>query len=118
MLQNYYKWRVLKVFFDDPLPKGAGYQLREISRKIYLAPTSVKRYLNELTEENLIIRSKHRIHNYPEYWANKDNEYFKFLKKIDTLITIKESRILNYLNEKCFQHLKIFSSRRFPFWSI
>ena len=47
MLQNYNKYKVLKIFFEDPQPEGIGFQLREISRKINLAPISVKRYLEE-----------------------------------------------------------------------
>jgi len=89
------------VFFDDPNPKGAGFQLREISRNVNLAPTSVKRYLNELEKERLIIRSKHRIYNYPVYWANRADEMFKFFKKIDMMITISESGLLKYLWDKC-----------------
>ena len=101
MLQNYNKWSVLKVFFNDPLPKGDGLQLREISRKAELAPHSVKRYLNELEKEELIIKSKHRIHKYPLYSANRDNEKFRFLKKIDTLISLEGSGLLEYLEDGC-----------------
>ena len=34
--------KVLEVFFDNPLPEGIGFQLREISRNIKLSPKSVK----------------------------------------------------------------------------
>ncbi|MBI1978659.1 MAG: nucleotidyltransferase domain-containing protein [Candidatus Aenigmarchaeota archaeon] len=101
MLQNYNKWSVLKVFFDDPLPKGGGFQLREISRKVKIAPNSVKRYLNELEKEGLIIKSKHRIHNYPIYLSNRDGEKFRFFKKIDMIILLEESGLLEYLQKKC-----------------
>ena len=101
MLQNYNKWAVLKLFFYDPLPE---FQLREISRKVNLAPISVKRYLEELVKERLIIKSKHRIHRYPVYKANRDNENFKFFKKLNTLIVIRESGLLEFLNneEVCY----------------
>ena len=81
MLQNYNKWAVLRLFFDEPL---AEFQLRETSRRVRLAPVSVKRYLEELAKEGLIIKSKHRIHKYPIYKADRDNESFKFFKKINT----------------------------------
>ena len=67
MLQNYNKWKVLGLFFDDPLPEGGGFQLREISRKVKIAPTSVKNYLKELETEGLILKSKHRVHGFPLY---------------------------------------------------
>ncbi len=101
MLQNYNKYKVLKIFFDDPLPKGAPYQLREISRKIDLAPTSVKIYLGELTKEGFILKSQHRVNKYPVYSANRTNKKFKFYKKVDMIISIGESGLSDYLDEKC-----------------
>jgi len=93
--------RVLEVFFDNPLPEGIGFQLREIGRKIKLAPKSVKLYLEELEKENLILKKEHRIHNYPVYYTNRDNNYFKFLKRLDILQRIEECGLLDYLDEKC-----------------
>ena len=101
MLQNYNKYKVLKIFFDDPSPKGIGFQLREISRKVKIAPTSVKKYLNELEKEGFITKTKHRIFDYPIYSANRDSGEFKFYKKIDMLISIKMSNLLDYLYEEC-----------------
>ncbi|MEW6062925.1 MAG: nucleotidyltransferase domain-containing protein [Nanoarchaeota archaeon] len=101
MLQNYNKYKVLKIFFDDPRPEGIGFQLREISRTINLAPKSVSLYLTELEREGFIIKRKHRIHGFPVYLANRDDENFKFYKKLDTIINIKESGLLKYLSENC-----------------
>jgi len=101
MLQNYNKWSVLKIFFNDPYPKGDGFQLREISRKVKLSTPSVKKYLSELVKEELIIKSKHRIHDYPLYAANRDNERFLFLKKIDNLMSLEESGLLEFLENAC-----------------
>lgn len=101
MLQKDNRYKILKLFFQDPLPKGIGFQLREISRKAEIAPTSVKKYLNELENEGLIIKKKHRIYEYPVYYANRENDYFKFLKKLDIIKDIKESGLLDYLNDKC-----------------
>lgn len=101
MLQNYNKWTILKLFFDDPIPKGDGFQLREISRKIKLAPGSVKKYLIELEKEELIIKSKHRVYGFPVYRANRDNKKFQFFKKINTLILLEYSGLLEYLQNEC-----------------
>lgn len=98
MLQKDNIYKIMGVFFEDPLLE---YQLREISRKVDVAPPSVKRYLGELEKEKLVIKGKHRIYGYPIYLANRDNEYFKFLKSIDTLIKIKESGLLDYIGESC-----------------
>ncbi|MBW2965579.1 nucleotidyltransferase domain-containing protein [Candidatus Woesearchaeota archaeon] len=107
MLKKDNRTKLLRVFFEDPLPKGIGFQLRELSRRINLAPKSVKKYLDEFEREGLIIKEKHRIHNYPVYYANRDNEYFKFLKKIDTIKIIKESSLLEYLNDNCMPNIII-----------
>ena len=101
MLQIDNRYKILRMFFEDPLPKGIGFQLREISRKVAIAPTSVKMYLGELEKEGLIIKLKHRIHGYPVYYANRDNDYFKFLKKIDNVMLIKEYGLLDYIFENC-----------------
>lgn len=99
MLQNYNKLKVLNVFFEDPLRKD--FQLREISRKINLAPPSVKKYLEELAKENLILKFRNKIYNYHVYSANRDDEYFKYLKKINTFFRIKETGLLDYINDIC-----------------
>lgn len=100
MLKKDNRTKVLEVFFDNPLPEG-GFQLREISRKIDLAPKSVKLYLDELKKEDLIIKKEHRIHKYPVYYANRDNNYFRFVKRLNTIRRIKESGLLDYLDESC-----------------
>jgi predicted nucleotidyltransferase len=101
MLQKYNKWKVLKVFFENPMPIDAGFQLREISRIAALATTSVKLYLNEMVDEGLIIRTKHRLFVYPVYRANIDSIEFRFLKKIDTIISMEESGLIEYLENQC-----------------
>lgn len=101
MLQKDNRYRVLRIFFDDPSPKGIGFQLREISRKVGIAPPSVKKYLSELEKEGLIARARHRIHGYPVYYADRDSENFRFLKRLDNMMKIKESGLLDYLSESC-----------------
>jgi len=101
MLKKDNIYKILELFFDNPLPEGIGFQLREISRMIKLAPKSVKLYLEELEKEKLILKKEHRIHKYPVYYANRDNDYFKFMKRINIIQRIKESKLLNYLDERC-----------------
>jgi len=95
------KLKILQLFFDNPIIEGVGFQLREISREISLAPTSVKNYLFELEKEELILKKKHRIHNYPIYFANRDNGKFVFLKKLNNIKLIKDSGLLQYLEDSC-----------------
>lgn len=110
MLQNYNKWKVLEVFFDEPLAEG-GHQLREISRKVKLAPLSVKNYLMELKSEGLILEKKNRIQGHPTYWANRENELFLLYKKTNTILKLKESGLLDYLYDSCLpQVILLFGS--------
>ncbi|MFH1364695.1 MAG: nucleotidyltransferase domain-containing protein [Candidatus Aenigmatarchaeota archaeon] len=102
MIQNYSRWRVLQVFFDDPVPKE-GFTIRWISRHIGLAPTSVKLHLDELSREDdgypLVTRSEGR--SYATYRANRNNEAFRFYKKMDMIVRIRESGLLEFLSYKC-----------------
>ncbi len=107
MLKKDNNMKVLEVFFDDPLPEGIGFQLREISRKINLAPKSVKIYLQKLENDNLIMKKEHRIHKYPVYYANQDNDYFRFLKKLDVIRRINESGLIGYISDRCMPEVII-----------
>ncbi len=110
MLQNNNKWKVLQLFFDKPLAEG-GLQLREISREIKLAPTSVKNYLKELVKECFVLEKKNRVQNYPIYLANRDNEIFMFYKKLDILIRLNDSGLVNTIYDKCLpQVIVLFGS--------
>jgi len=101
MLQKDNRSKILRVFFDNPLAEGGGFQLRELSRKVGVSPPSVKEYLKELEKEELIIKDTHRIHGYPVYYANRNSDYFLFLKKFDNIIRLKESGLLDYVNDTC-----------------
>lgn len=73
--------------------------MREISRKVKLAQVSVIRYLKELEKEELIIREHKGI--YPSYKANRDNDWFRFYKKLSIIERIKETGLLDYIDNKC-----------------
>ncbi len=99
MLAKDNRTKILELFFDNPAISG-GFQLREISRIIKIAPKSVKIYLTELTKADLIISNKNR-QGYPTYTANRDSEYFKVLKKLSMQKRILESGLINYLSMEC-----------------
>lgn len=85
---------VLKVFFIEPT---SIHFIREIGKKINLAPTSVKNYLNEFVKEGLIIPKESKP--FRGYLANRENEKFLFYKKIYNLYSlngIKEYLEKNY----------------------
>ena len=96
MWKNYNKYKVLKVFFDDPIPKG-GFQLREIGRLTKLAPKSVGIYLDELIKEGLVLKESHRPHKYPLYYSNRDAASFKLYKKLDLVASLFDIGLLDHL---------------------
>ncbi len=99
MWENYNKYMVFKVFLDDPMPK-AGFQLREISRMVKLAPKSVGIYLAELEKEGLVIKERQKATGYPVYFASRNSEMFRFYRKLDVVHSIKTSGLLDYLCDK------------------
>ncbi|NOZ80424.1 MAG: hypothetical protein GXP63_02025 [DPANN group archaeon] len=101
MLQKDNRMKVLELFFIDPMPESGGYQLREMSRMIPLAPVSLKNYLSELEKEDLIKKTLHRVQQYPLYSANRDSSYFKTLKKLHSIRAIEESGLLDVIDSSC-----------------
>lgn len=95
LLQDYNLYRVLNVFFDDPVKDS---QLREISRIIKLHHKSVSIYIKKLLQLNLIKENKKTL--YKSYNANTENERFKKYKKTFNQIKIYESGLVDYLEEK------------------
>ena len=91
MIQECSLWKVLGIFFEEPTKT---HYIREISKKINLATTSVKKHVLTLLKEDLI-KKKQDI--FLGYSANLDNENLIFYKKIDNQIKIKTSGLLEYL---------------------
>ncbi|UZE93977.1 MAG: nucleotidyltransferase domain-containing protein [Candidatus Pacearchaeota archaeon] len=92
MKQKCSLWRVFDVFVEKPLKI---YYIKEIARKINLAPTSVKKHLLYLLKQNLILKKKGE--RFFGFVANRDNKDFLFYKKIFNIIRLKESGFLDFL---------------------
>ncbi|MFH1053320.1 MAG: nucleotidyltransferase domain-containing protein [Candidatus Woesearchaeota archaeon] len=95
MIQKCSIWIVLREFLENPSGKM---HIRTISKKINLAPTSVKLHIKTLIKENLIIEKDDEIFKY--YAANFDSEKFRFYKKINFLINIQESGLKEHLDNE------------------
>ncbi len=93
-------FEIIKVFFTEPT---SIHFIREISKKINLAPTSVKNYLNEFLKEGLIIPKKSKPFN--GYIANRENEKFIFLKQIYNLYSLE--KLKNYLKKNYYPKLAV-----------
>src|SRR3989344_2446546 len=95
MLQKYNRYRVLKVFIDNPTE---SFRLRELSRLVKIAPVSVGNYLKEFEKLGLIKRYEKR--GVPFYQALRDNIKFIRYKKISVIYELYESGLIDYLWEK------------------
>jgi len=94
MLENYNKYKVLKIFFDNPTE---SFRLRELSRLSKISPPSVINYLLEFEKEELI--QKYIKRKIPFYKAERDNENFKYYKRLSILYELHKSGLINYLWE-------------------
>jgi len=90
-------WRVFEVFVNDPLKL---HYIKEISRKIKLAPTSVKKHLEDLQKQEIIIKKKGE--RFFGYVANRDNEDFLFYKKTFNFINLRESGLIDFIKDSLY----------------
>ena len=95
MIQKCNIYRVLKVFLDDPLN---GFRLREISRILKLGLPSVSRYVRDLEKAKLIIKKE--AYGNKLWFGNRESKLFKIYKKFETVKSIEESGLIEYLDEK------------------
>ena len=94
ILQKCSIWKVIEIFFLEPTK---SHYIKEISRRINLAHTSVKKHLLDLIELGLIETVKDEI--FKSYKAKRENPKFIFYIKINNLIQLKESGLTDLLKE-------------------
>jgi len=105
ILQKCSIWRVAEIFFAEPTKV---HFINEISKKINLAPTSVKVHLNALVKDGLIEETRTEI--FKGYKAKRDNPEFIFHKKISNLISLNSSGIIELLKEHYPKSIILFGS--------
>lgn len=76
---------VAEVFFKEP---AEIHFIKEISRKIKIAPTSVRNIIKDLDKNRLIVKKQSKPFN--GYIANRESEDFIFYKKIYNLYSLKD----------------------------
>jgi len=105
MLQNCTTYKILSVFFENPLKK---FNLKDISKISKVAHTSVKNELEKLIKQKIIIKEIEirGKRNFPIYSSNT-NEKFLELKKMHNEDSIKQSGLIDYLKIKLMPNLII-----------
>ena len=105
MLQKCSIWKVAEVFFVEPTKV---HFIKEISRKINLAHTSVKNHVTALVDEGLVEENNSGI--FKGYKARRDNPEFIFYKKLSNLLNLKSSKIVDLLKEHYPKSIILFGS--------
>jgi len=95
MLKKYNRYKLMKLFLDNPTD---SFRLRELSRLSGISPLSVMNYLKEFEKEELI--KKYEKRKIPFYQALRDNEKFILYKKLSIIYELNESGLVNFLWEK------------------
>ena len=95
MLQKYNRYKLLKIFLDNPTE---SFRLRELSRLSKISPVSVINYLKEFEKEELIKSYKKR--EIPFYVAERDNEKFILYNKISIIYELNTSGLVDFLWDK------------------
>lgn len=95
MLENNNKYKLLKVFLDNPTD---NFRLRELSRITKISPPSVMNYLKEFENKGLVKTYKKR--DIPFYISLRDNEKFKLYKKLSIFLELNNSGFVDFLWEK------------------
>ncbi|MAG78734.1 hypothetical protein CL616_05210 [archaeon] len=94
MIQKCSKERILEVFFKEPT---TIHFIREISRKINLAHTSVRKVIKDLEKADIIKKKESKP--FTGYIANRENDIFIFMKRVynlESLYGMNEFIVQNY----------------------
>jgi len=95
MYQQFNRYKILQVFFDNPNKK---FQLRELSRITKISLPSVKKHIEQLLKQELVVEVKNGVYKgYKSLFSSK----YKILKRNDLLFRLEESGLIKEL-EKTF----------------
>jgi len=87
-------YRMLKLFIEEP---DTSFSVREIARRLKQNHATILNHITPFVKMRLISIDKTTL--YPTYHANTESEHYKFYKKNEIVFYIKESGIIQYLQE-------------------
>ncbi|MFO7678119.1 MAG: hypothetical protein R6V50_07060 [Thermoplasmatota archaeon] len=93
MYQQFNKYKILQVFFDNPNKK---FQLRELERLTRISLPSVKNHVNALLKEGVLTVKKDGV--YKSYKSSLSKKY-KTLKRNDLLLRLEESGLIKEIED-------------------
>ncbi len=85
----------MSVFLENPAQR---FGWKELSKKARLGPPSTKRYIDELEKEGIITVKKMAGRKF--YLANRESRLYRLYKKLDTVLKLEKSGIIDFLNKE------------------
>lgn len=94
MYHHFNRYKILRVFFDEPNKK---FQLRELSRITKISLPSIKKHVEMLSKEGLIVETKGGVY---KGFKSSFSDKYRALKRNDLLIRLEETGFLEELDER------------------
>ncbi|MBW2981318.1 nucleotidyltransferase domain-containing protein [Candidatus Woesearchaeota archaeon] len=97
-MKNIFKnniYKILELFIEKP---NKDFSARGIARTLKLNHATVLKYLKNLLELDLIKKKEETL--YPTYYANIENDDYRFYKKNYIISKIKESGLIEFIQEQ------------------
>lgn len=95
MYQEYNRYKILSLFFDEPNKK---YQLRELERESGISLPSVRNHIKALEERGFIEGVETGVY---KGYKLADNRKVRAYKRNDLLIKLEEAGLVDEIEEKC-----------------
>ncbi len=88
-------YKILELFIKFPTK---DFSLRGLARELKLSHATILNYINELQKLGFI--KKKEVTLYPTYFANTENQKYKFYKKNWLIFKITESGLIDYIQKE------------------
>lgn len=95
MLRKINKFKVLKLFFDNPENK---FHIREIGRLVKLSAPTVSKLVDELEQEQILISKKEKV--VENVYADREHKKFTNLKRFYNMTQFAESGLIEFLADE------------------
>ncbi len=89
-------YRILELFIDFPTK---DFSVRGLARELKLSHATVIKYINNLEKSGFIKKKEETL--YPTYFANIQNQKYKFYKKNNLLSRLMDSGIIEHIQKEC-----------------
>src|SRR3989344_7380282 len=88
-------YKILELFMEFPVK---DFSVRGIARNLKLSHATVLKYIAELEKLSLIKKKETTL--YPTYFANTENQKYRFYKRDWLLFKVNESGLNDYLQKE------------------